>query len=504
MPFRRLGALLVVVLVALAACSGGGGGHDSGKVDNSISTRPPASSTPKAATRGLDWHDCGNGQCATLAVPLDPASPHGEQIDLALARVPAKDPDRRIGTLLVNPGGPGAPGADFAPEVARRLPSEITDRFDVVGWDPRGTGHSSPVDCGDRLDYLFSVDTAPDDAAERAALNAASQRFANACEQGSANLLPHIASIDTVHDMERIREALGDDKLTYVGFSYGTYLGALYAQQHPDKVRALVLDGAVDPAIPAAEVSLQQAKGFEASLDAFLQDCARRDDCAFHGGDDPAAALAKLRDRIDREGIRNDDGRELGPSELDIALAAPLYLGASGYDALATALSAAEHGNPDPLFELFDSYVMRGPSGRYSPEWAAFLAISCLDGPELDASTLPALQAEAARQAPVFGASNLGLGVPCAYWPVPPVTRTPTAVSAPTAPPIVVVGTTGDPATPVAWADGLARELGSGRLVTVEGTGHTSSLEGNPCLDRILERYLVDDRPPAAGTRCPA
>jgi pimeloyl-ACP methyl ester carboxylesterase len=500
MPLRRLGALLVVVLVALAACSGG----DDGGNAASTSTRPNASSTTRASTSALDWHDCDNGECATLAVPLDPANPAGEQIDLALARVPAKDPDRRIGSLLVNPGGPGAPGADFAKEVADRLPPGIRDRFDVVGWDPRGTGRSAPVECGDRLDYLFAVDVAPEDEAERQALDAAAQRFADACEQGSADLLPHISSIDTVHDMERIRAALGDEKLTYAGFSYGTYLGALYAQQYPDRVRALVLDGAVDPAIPPAEVSLQQAKGFEASLDAFLQDCARRDDCAFHGGDDPAAAFARLRDRVDREGIRKGDGRTLGPSELDLAVAAPLYLGASGYDTLASALAAADDGDPDPLLDLFDSYVMRDSSGRYSPEWAAFLAISCLDGPTLAAAALPVLQAEAAREAPVFGASNLGLGAPCSWWPVPPVNRVPTPVRAPTAPPIVVVGTTGDPATPVAWADGLARELGSGRLVTVEGTAHTSSLDGNPCLDRILERYLVDDRAPATGARCPA
>src|SRR4051794_22038790 len=364
MPLRRLGALLVVVLVALSACSGG---NDDDAA--STTTRPAASSATGATKPALDWHDCDEGQCATLSVPLDDAAPQAEQIDLALARVPAKDPNRRIGSLLVNPGGPGAPGIDFVKEVADNLPGEIADRFDVVGWDPRGAGTSSPVDCGDRLDFLFDVDTAPDDAAERQALDDASKQFADACEQGSGNLLSHIASIDTVHDMERIRTALGDDKLTYLGFSYGTYLGALYAQEYPDQVRALVLDGAVDPAIPASEVSLQQAKAFEASLAAFLQDCARRDECAFHGGDDPAGALAKLRERIDREGITNDDGRRLGPSELDIALAAPLYLGASGYHTLAGALSAADDGNPDPLFDLFDSYVQRDSAGRYSPEW---------------------------------------------------------------------------------------------------------------------------------------
>jgi pimeloyl-ACP methyl ester carboxylesterase len=499
MPLRRLGALLVVVLVALSACSSGSDGEA-----KRTTTSRAASSTTGATKPALDWHDCDAGQCATLSVPVDDADPQGEQIDLALARVPAKDQSRRIGSLLVNPGGPGAPGVDFVQDVAENLPAKIADRFDVVGWDPRGSGKSSPVECGDRLDYLFAVDTAPDDATERQALDDASKKFADACQRGSGTLLSHVASIDTVHDMERIRTALGDDTLTYLGFSYGTYLGALYAQEYPDKVRALVLDGAVDPAIPASEVSLQQAKAFEASLDAFLQDCARRNGCAFHGGDDPAAALTKLRDRVDRAGITNDPGRKLGPTELDIALSAPLYLGASGYDTLAGALSAADDGNPNPLFDLFDSYVQRDSAGRYSPEWAAFLAISCLDGPELDAATLPALQAEAARQAPYFGASNLGLGVPCAYWPVPPVNPSPTAVTAPTAPPIVVVGTTGDPATPVAWADGLAKELGSGRLVTVDGTAHTSSLDGNPCLDRILERYLVDDQAPAAGARCPA
>ena len=181
MPLRRLGALLVVVLVALAACSGGSG-------DESASTTTrPATSSPTGATKpALEWHDCDEGQCATLSVPLDDADPQGEQIDLALARVPAKDPNRRIGSLLVNPGGPGAPGVDFVKDVAESLPGQIADRFDVVGWDPRGSGKSSPVDCGDRLDYLFDVDTAPDDVVERQALDEASKKFAGRVRAGGA------------------------------------------------------------------------------------------------------------------------------------------------------------------------------------------------------------------------------------------------------------------------------------------------------------------------------
>jgi hypothetical protein len=265
-----------------------------------------------------------------------------------------------------------------------------------------------------------------------------------------------------------------------------------------------VHDGAVDPAIPVEEVSLQQAKGFEQSLDAFLKDCAQRKRCELHNDGDPRAALDALRERIEREPMSDGHGRILGPTQLDIALAAPLYAGAGGYRVLADALAKAQDGNPGALLNLFDDYVLRNPDGSYAPEWAAFLAISCVDGPDLDAAQVTAMQARAAQAAPYFGASNIGLSLPCASWPVPPVNPVPTPVSAPGAPPIVVVGTTGDPATPVAWADSLARELGNARLITVQGTTHTSSLDGNPCLERALTAYLVRLRAPRPNLECPA
>jgi pimeloyl-ACP methyl ester carboxylesterase len=497
MPSSRLRAILAVCVIALAACSSGRSGAEP-------SERSSTSSTEQASTSSLDWKSCEHGECATLAVPLDATDPTGPQIDLALARVPAANPDERIGSLLVNPGGPGAPGVDFVQAVASQLPTSISDHFDIVGWDPRGTGSSDPVKCGKKLDYLFDVDTAPDDAQEQTMLATVSERFANACKQRSGALLSHISSMETVHDMDRIRAALGDEKLTYAGFSYGTYLGALYAQKYPDRVRALVLDGAVDPAIPLEEVSLEQAKGFEHSLDAFLDDCAQKKKCEFHNDSDPRAALDELRAQVDREPMRGDRGQTLGPTQLDIALSAPLYSGADGYRTLASALARAQDGDPNGLLSLFNDYVLRDTSGSYAAEWPAFIAVSCLDGPVLDATEIPAMQARATQAAPYFGASNIGLGVPCAYWPVPPVNRVPTPVSAPDAPPIVVVGTTGDPATPVAWAAGLARELGTARLVTVEGTTHTSSLDGNPCLDQALTAYLVRLKAPQPDLRCPA
>ena len=305
--------------------------------------------------------------------------------------------------------------------VASELPASITDRFDIVGWDPRGTGSSAPVDCGKHLDYLFDVDTAPDDPAEQAALDSASRRFAQDCASRSGDLLAHIASIDTVHDLDRIRAALGDDKLTYAGFSYGTYLGALYAQQYPDKVRALLLDGAVDPAVPVDEVSIQQAKGFEASLGAFLDDCARRTSCAFHHGGNPRRALDALGPGSTEEPIPGDDGRTLGPTQLDIALAAPLYSGAGGYRVLATALQKADRGDPSAMLRALrrvrDARARRHLLARVAGvprDLVCRRARTSIPRPS-------ALQARAAHEAPYFGASNVGLGLPCSYWPVPPV-----------------------------------------------------------------------------------
>jgi pimeloyl-ACP methyl ester carboxylesterase len=453
----------------------------------------------------LDWHGCTGGECATLAAPLDYAHPELGRVQLALLRVKARKPGTRVGSLLVNPGGPGASGISLVRSLPPTLPQELRDRFDIVGWDPRGTGASTGVDCGDRLDYLFAPDASPETVAAQQALEAASKQFADACAARSSALLPFISSAATAQDMDLIRAGLGEPKLTYLGYSYGTYLGTLYAHAFPGRVRALVLDGAVDPALSARDVTIQQAQGFERALDAFLADCANDRGCAFFSGGNPRRAFDALAAGVDAAPIPGRlDGRarSLGPTQFEIGVSTALYGGRGAWPDLAFALAHAARGDGSDLLRLFDTYVNRMPDGRYTNEYAAFLAISCLDGPALgDLATIRQVEVDARAAAPHFGAGNVGLGVACAFWPVPPVGG-PGPIAAPGSPPIVVVGTTGDPATPVAWARGLATELGSGRLLLHRGEGHTAFPAGDHCLDPAIVRYLVDAVAPLDGTSC--
>ena len=450
----------------------------------------------------ITWHGCEAGECGSVSVLVDRAAPKGGRIDLAVARASRAKSDQRIGSLLVNPGGPGASGLDIVGYIASNLPKAITDRFDVVAWDPRGSGTSAPVSCGNDLDGRFAVDTAPDDPAELTALEAAAKQFVDACVQRTGERLRHISTVDTVADLDNLRVALGDDRLTYLGLSYGTYIGGLYATTYPTHVRALVLDGALDPTLSAEDVSVQQAKGFDDSLNEFFAWCRSRTTCAFRHGGDPARAYDALAQRIDARPIGRGTAR-FGPTQLDIAVAALLYGGESGYRELAAGLHDLEGGRSATLATASDQYLGRNQNGHYDDEWAAFIAISCADGPNLTLAAAEALQRRAAIEAPPFGAGNVGLGYECSFWPYPPARTGPISFSAPTAPPIVVVGTRGDPATPVAWARSLATQLGSGRLVTVDDTTHTASLNGNSCLDAILVRYLVNLQAPKTGTSCP-
>ncbi|MDQ1713757.1 MAG: hypothetical protein QOE45_3207, partial [Frankiaceae bacterium] len=422
---------------------------------------PPAvvaASVAQYAKRRLDWHGCGDGfDCADLTVPLDYARPDGETIKVAVIRLKARKQSQRIGSVVLNPGGPGGSGVEFARSARQLLPGEILDRFDTVSFDPRGVGKSAPVDClGDAdLDKLLAADPTPDDAAERSALFDLNKGLATACQRKSAKLLPHLGTVDAARDMEVLRAVLGDPKLTYVGFSYGTVLGARYAQQFPTHIRAFVLDGAVDPSLSNRDVTLAQAQGFETALTAFIADCDASGCPLSKHGRPTKDVVNAIVARADAQPYRASryPGRRAGESEVLFGIAAGLYSKEFYWPVLREAIEAAySQGDASGLLALFDSLVERDDNGHYSNSVEAQAAISCDDGEYAhDPAAYDRDAVEFAKKAPRFGRALAYGPVACAYWPVPPVSH-PAPVSAPGAPTIVVVGTTRDPATPYAWS----------------------------------------------------
>jgi pimeloyl-ACP methyl ester carboxylesterase len=464
-----------------------------------------SSAAPPVSTRtgALVWHRCGTIQCATLAVPLDRAHPTGVQIQLHLARRPANH--ARLGVLLANPGGPGGSGIELVQQAHTFVNRSVLDRFDIVSWDPRGVGESSPVHCSADLDFFYAVDANGTDAATVRANAQASQRLVEGCRQASAKLLPYLATQDTVDDMDAIRAAMQVPKVDYLGFSYGTYIGALYAQKYPQRVRSMVLDGAIDPAVTYDASALAQSVGFERSFDAFLQWC--RDDaaCEFARGGDPRAAYDALMISLAGESdpaLVHGQHRSLGAGEASIGVLSALYSGRDGWEGLGHALNDAARGDGSALLALSDAYTGRQADGSYDNQTAAFYATVCLDGPAPHSiAAVTTLAKQAARAAPHFGASTVWSGLPCTYWPVAAQGK-PAPIHAPGAPPIVVVGNTDDPATPYSGAQGLAGELRSGHLLTYVGEGHTAYGRGDACIDNAVDDYLISLKVPARGQRC--
>jgi pimeloyl-ACP methyl ester carboxylesterase len=336
---------------------------------------------------------------------------------------------------------------------------------------------------------------------------AAARQFAASCEKASGGLLPYVSTSASADDMDAIRAALGERTISYLGFSYGTYLGAVYAHRYPTRVRAMVLDGAIDPAQSYADGTIQQAVGFDHALDAFLSWCGDSSDCAFARKGDPQSAFADLAGSLENEtlpAVVDHEKRTVGPDEANIAIATALYAGdgPDGWEALGKALRDAAQGDGTGLMVLSDEYTGRHTGGHYDNETAAFYAIGCLDSPApKTAADVQRIAARAQRVAPYFGASNVWLGLPCTFWPAAPVGKE-GPIHAAGAPPILVIGTTDDPATPYAQARALASELDSGRLLTYVGEGHTAYGRGSSCIDTNVDDYLTSRVLPAAGTRC--
>ncbi len=555
MRTTRLGAVLassvaaVTALAALAACSGSGGSSSPVKSESTAptasastaapaptaappttapptTTAAPAPSGPAASTavpaaltrfyaQRPAWTRCpddedesavAGAECTTIEVPLDYAAPAAGTIRLALDRVPATDRANRAGSLLVNPGGPGGSGLDYAKAADRILGAKVRARYDVVGFDPRGVGQSTPVKCltDSQLDTFIGTDPDPESPTEIAESEQQAQQLADGCRAESARLLPHVGTPDAARDMDVIRAVVGDPKLTYLGKSYGTYLGAVYAGLFPSRVGRLVLDGAIDPSLTSDQLDLGQAAGFQTAVEAFLADCVRQGDCPL--GDTVAQAqsrLAELLDEVQREPLPTGTERELTGGQAFLGVVAPLY-DREAWPTLRSALAELVQGRGDTLLAIADLYSDRGPDGYTSNANEAIYAVNCLDRPDDDTvaqvrAQLPAFQ----RASPVFGAALAWSSLPCGDWPVKSGTR-PGPIAAAGAPPILVVGTTRDPATPYAWSQSLARQLTSGVLLTREGDGHTAYFMGNECIDTKVEAYLLNGTPPADETRCAA
>ncbi|WP_244931090.1 alpha/beta hydrolase [Nocardioides sp. W7] len=514
----RVVVLVLVVVLCLgglsAAVVGLASGGDS-RSDLPVRANPPTPPPPGATdppepalasyySQRLRWESCRDRfECSTLTVPLDYAEPAGETIDLALLRAPAGDPDGRVGSLVVNPGGPGAPGTDYA--ASGQFGKRLAAGFDIVGFDPRGTGQSSPVDClsDTDLDAYLAADPSPDDPAEVDALVAATSGLQRGCSERSGELAGHLSTVEAARDLDVLRAALGEPGLLYLGASYGTFLGATYAELFPARVGRLVLDGAVDPSIDRRQQALAQAEGFETALRSYVTDCVDRGDCFL--GDTVEAGLARIAsflEEVDAEPLPLDDGRELTEGLALLGVVQPLYV-RDFWTLLDRGLETAFDGDGTVLALLADAYSSRSSDGTFlDNSTEANVSINCLDDP----SSTPVEQVEAElpafeQAAPTLATSFVWGLVGCVGF-EPRAVEAPPTIRAEGAAPIVVVGTTRDPATPYSWALALAEQLESGVLVSRDGDGHTGYGSDNACVDAAVEDYLVDATVPADGLEC--
>ncbi|MCJ1678256.1 alpha/beta hydrolase [Streptomyces sp. APSN-46.1] len=515
---RTTGTVIAAAGLLLAGCTSGGSGAPRA-AESAAASGPAASAGPGGDPAGLrpyydqklSWRDCGvpGFQCATMKAPLDYAKPgSGEDIELAVARRQATGPGKRLGSLVVNPGGPGGSGIGYLQAYAGiGYPAPVRARYDMVSFDPRGVDRSSPVTCltGPEMDAYTQVDQTPDSPAERAQLVAAFKKFAAGCTAHSRKVLPHVSTVDAAHDMDILRAVLGDEKLTYVGASYGTFLGATYAELFPSRVGRLVLDGAMDPSRPALELNRDQTEGFETAFASFAKDCAQQPDCPLgQGGPDQVAKqLKEFFRKVDAQPVpTGEPDRPLGESLATTGVIAALY-DESAWPQLREALAGAMNGDGSGLLGLADSYYEREADGKYANLMFANAAVNCLDqppafsGPEAVDAALPSFE----KASPVFGAGLAWASLNCTYWPVK-ATGAAHPLTAKGAAPIVVVGTLRDPATPYKWAQALAGQLDSGTLLTYDGDGHTAYGRGSECVDSAINRYLLEGNPPAAGKKC--
>jgi len=445
-------------------------------------------------------------ECGKLSVPVDYTKPDGDVAQLAMIRFKATG--QKIGSLIVNPGGPGESGVQAAASLALGLPQSVRERFDLIGFDPRGVGNSTPaVWCNsdadnDRMRADPTVEYTPEGVAH---IEKETKEFVQRCvDKMGKDFLENVGTANVVKDLDAIRVAVGDDKLTYLGYSYGTRIGSAYAEAYPQNVRAMILDGAVDPSADPVEEEIRQAAAFQQAFDNYAADCAKDPSCPL--GTDPAKATDIYRSMVEPlkdNPAKTKDPRGLGYSDAIVGTILPLY-SPNLWRHLTQALDEIKGGTGDTMLSLADLYMGRDSQGHYNNSTDVRVAVNCVDEPPLTDHAKVVEQDRRSREvAPFMSYGDFTGDAPmptCAFWPVPP-TSTPHEIKVNGLPPILVISTTNDPATPYQAGVDLARQLG-GTLVTFEGTQHTVVFQGNPCIDDIAARYLVDVTVPPPDTRC--
>ncbi len=473
----------------------------------------------------VEWGPCrvigGDGkvklpagaQCGKIAVPVDYDHLGGDAATLAMMRFPATG--RKIGSLVINPGGPGESGIEAALSIVGSLPPRVRERFDLVGFDPRGVGSSRPaVWCNsdadnDRLRTEPQVDYSP---AGVAHIEGETKAYVGRCvDKMGKKFLAKVGTVNVARDLDAIRDGLGDDKLTYLGYSYGTRIGSAYAEAYPGNVRAMILDGAIDPNVDPIEADLRQAKGFQDAFNDYAADCAKSAECPL--GTDPAKSVDVYHSLVDPlvdpqntmigRPAKTKDPRGLSYSDAIVGTIMALYSPALWHH-LTTGLTELKIDRGDTLLALADMYMRRDSHGHYTNASDARVAVNCVDQPPVKDRAKVIDEDRRSREIAPFmsygkftGDAPLGT---CAFWPVPP-TSEPHTISAPGLPPTVVVSTTHDPATPYKAGVDLAKQLHAG-LLTFDGTQHTVVFQGNSCIDDYATAYLINGTMPPQDAKC--
>ena len=447
--------------------------------------------------------DTGRVEIGTFTAPVDYADPSGGKFQLNIARHLAMKPKERIGSLLVNPGGPGFGGTDFAIFAEQNFGQPLLDHFDIVAWDPRGTGLGEPtIDCIDDYDQVFATgDITPEDEAERQQLVDLAKEFATDCAEKNGAYYQYVGTNNSARDIDAIRAALGEATISYMGFSYGSELGGTWATLFPSTVRAAVFDGAVDPNADATASVLQQVEGFEAALNRFLATCSADRECPFQNGGDAAGAFDRLMKSIDESPVLAAEGRPPVSQSVALTGVAQAMYSETSWPQLALALAEARDGDGSGLLELYDQYYARREDGTFANALEAFQVISCMDTEERP--TIEEDDATAARLhavAPRFAIRTVG-DYSCTFF--PPARDPRIEITGEGAAPILVMGTTGDPATPLESTALMAAALEQSRLVVVVGNRHTG-YGLNECSSAAVENYLIDPvgHLPPEGLRC--